>query len=54
MVAALAVFVIVVSASFAVFWIEPLGALIWLERLTPNLRYRVKTRQPLVALSFDD
>jgi peptidoglycan-N-acetylglucosamine deacetylase len=37
-----------------VFWIEPLGILPVLERLTPNLTYRVRTRHPLAALSFDD
>lgn len=36
------------------FWTEPLWALPGLERLTPNIVYRVGTRQPLVALSFDD
>lgn len=40
-------------ALFA-FWTEPLWALPGLERLTPNIVYRVRTRQPLVALSFDD
>lgn len=41
-------------AGLAVFWIEPLGVLGALERVTPNLRYRVRTKRPLVALSFDD
>src|SRR4029077_21177912 len=41
-------------AISAVFWIEPLGALSVIERLTPNEIYRVPTDQPLVALSFDD
>ena len=36
------------------FWIEPLAILPVLERLTPNLTYRIRTSQPLVALSFDD
>lgn len=49
----LAAFLVVV-VWFLVFWIEPLGALGGLERLTPNLRYRVKTQLPVVALSFDD
>ena len=37
-----------------VFWVEPLWVLPALERLTPRIVYRVRTRQPLVALSFDD
>ena len=44
------------SALFALFafWTEPLWLLPALERLTPNIVYRVRTRLPLVALSFDD
>lgn len=44
------------AALFAllVFWTEPLSFLPALERLTPNIVYRVRTRLPLVALSFDD
>ena len=45
---------IVVVMGLAVFWIEPLGVLGVLERLTPNIVYRVRTELPLVALSFDD
>lgn len=37
-----------------VFWAEPLWLLPGLERLTPNIVYRVRTRLPVVALSFDD
>lgn len=46
----------VAAALFAlfVFWTEPLWFLPVLERLTPNIVYRVRTRLPLVALSFDD
>jgi peptidoglycan-N-acetylglucosamine deacetylase len=36
------------------FWTEPLWLLLGLERLTPNIVYHGRTRQPLVALSFDD
>ena len=36
------------------FWLEPPIILPLLERLTPNLTYRIRTSQPLVALSFDD
>ena len=42
-------------AAFAfVFFVQPLWAVPVLERLTPQVLYRVKTRAPLVALSFDD
>lgn len=37
-----------------VFWTEPLWLLPTLERVTPNIVYRARTRLPLVALSFDD
>src|SRR5215470_5353730 len=37
-----------------IFWVQPLGILGLLERLTPNLFYRIPTSQPLLALSFDD
>src|SRR6516165_4531691 len=36
------------------FFAEPLWVLPWLERLTPNIVYRVRTDKPLVGLSFDD
>src|SRR5258706_11298099 len=42
------------AAALVVFWIEPLTILPLLERLTPNLTYRIPTRHPLVAISFDD
>src|ERR1700720_3633459 len=45
---------ILLAAALIIFWIEPLTVLPLLERLTPNLTYRIPTRQPLVALSFDD
>lgn len=45
---------LVVAIGFVVFWVEPLGVLGVLERLTPNIVYRVRTDLPLVALSFDD
>ncbi|MGA8034346.1 MAG: polysaccharide deacetylase family protein [Candidatus Acidiferrales bacterium] len=37
-----------------VFFVQPLWAIPVLERLTPQILYRVKTRARLVALSFDD
>jgi len=37
-----------------VLWIQPLASLSLIERLTPNVVYRVRTDLPLVALSFDD
>lgn len=44
----------VVALFFLVLWIQPLTAVPVLERLTPNIEYRVRTRFPLVGLSFDD
>jgi hypothetical protein len=41
------------ALALLLFWIEPLTILPLLERLTPNLTYRVRTRRPLVALSFE-
>jgi hypothetical protein len=40
--------------GLVVFWIEPLGVLGVIEKLTPNVTYRVRTHLPVVALSFDD
>src|SRR6266404_5801549 len=37
-----------------VFWMEPLFVLSAIERLTPNIIYRVRTHRSVVALSFDD
>ncbi len=45
---------ILLALGLVVFWVEPLIILGALERLTPNFTYRVRTKQPLVALSFDD
>ena len=50
----LAIVLALVSAGLMVFWAEPLGIVGVLERLTPNIVYRVRTKGPLVALSFDD
>jgi peptidoglycan/xylan/chitin deacetylase (PgdA/CDA1 family) len=44
----------IVLLSFLVFWIQPLQVLGALERITPNVKFRVRTNLPLVALSFDD
>lgn len=46
--------VAVVVAGQAVSWTEPRVAFALLERLTPNVVWRVETNRPLVALSFDD
>ena len=43
-----------VALALFVLFIEPLAILGPLERLTPNIQYRVRTDLPLVALSFDD
>jgi len=42
------------AVALFLFWIEPPIILPLLERLTPNLTYRIRTSHPLVALSFDD
>src|SRR5215475_7736047 len=44
---------LILSALY-VFFVEPLWVVPLLERMTPNILYRVKTKQPLVALTFDD
>jgi peptidoglycan/xylan/chitin deacetylase (PgdA/CDA1 family) len=46
--------IVLVATWFLVFWIQPLSVLSMIERLTPNVLYRVRTSLPLVALSFDD
>ncbi len=46
--------IVLLGVGLVVFWMEPLGVLGVLERLTPNFIYRVRTERPLVALSFDD
>jgi peptidoglycan/xylan/chitin deacetylase (PgdA/CDA1 family) len=48
--------VIAAGAAFAasVVFVQPLWAATLLGRITPQVLYRVKTRAPLVALSFDD
>ncbi len=43
-----------VAVGLFVLWVEPLAILSLLERLTPNVIYRVRTDRPLVGLSFDD
>lgn len=52
--ASLVILSIAVVFCIFVFWTEPLWVLPALERLTQNIVYRVRTREPLVALSFDD
>lgn len=42
------------GTGLLIFWIEPLGVLSVIERLTPNIIFRVRTQRPVVALSFDD
>jgi len=46
--------IVLLGMGLLIFWIEPLAVLSALERLTPNITYRVRTHRPLVALSFDD
>jgi peptidoglycan/xylan/chitin deacetylase (PgdA/CDA1 family) len=45
---------LLVAAGQAIAWTQPTAAFGVLERLTPNVVWRVKTDRPLVALSFDD
>ena len=51
---ALLLIAVALLAALLLFAIEPLAAIPVLERITPNLRYRVRTDRPMVALSFDD
>ena len=44
----------VVAAFLLIYFHQPLSAIPLLERLTPQILYRVRTRAPLVALTFDD
>lgn len=43
-----------VAVVLVVFFVQPLAAVGVLERLTPQVTYRVRTKLPLIALSFDD
>jgi peptidoglycan/xylan/chitin deacetylase (PgdA/CDA1 family) len=43
-----------VAVILVVFFVQPLAAVSILERLTPQVTYRVRTKLPLIALSFDD
>jgi peptidoglycan-N-acetylglucosamine deacetylase len=45
---------VLIAICLFVFWGEPLAILCVLERITPNIVYRVRTNLPIVALSFDD
>src|ERR1700730_17760845 len=54
MLAVLLIAAAVLGTAFVVFWLEPLAVLGLIERLTPNVTYRVQTQLPAVALSFDD
>src|SRR5215467_2710786 len=45
---------LVTAMVLYVFFVEPLWMVPLLERLTPNILYRVRATKPLVALSFDD
>ena len=54
MLAVLLIFSALLGLGLVVFWMEPLGILSVIERITPNVIYRVRTGLPIVALSFDD
>jgi peptidoglycan/xylan/chitin deacetylase (PgdA/CDA1 family) len=43
-----------VAFGLLVFWAEPICLVGVFERLTPKIVYRVRTKHPMVALSFDD
>lgn len=49
-----AVAVLLLGVWLTISWTQPTAAFVLLERLTPNLVWRVRTAKPLVALSFDD
>jgi hypothetical protein len=38
------------AVGLVVFWMEPLFVLSAIERLTPNIIYRVRTHRPVVVL----
>src|SRR5215468_2979173 len=46
--------VTLILTTLYVFFVEPLWVMPLLERMTPNILYRVRTKERLVALSFDD
>ena len=52
--ASLLIFAAIALFGLFALWTEPVRLLPALERLTPNIVYRVRTCLPLVALSFDD
>ena len=54
MMAVLVMAMVLLGVGLVVFWVEPLAVVPVLERLTPNVTYRVRTDHPLVAVSFDD
>src|ERR1700731_4517559 len=46
--------IVLLGLGLLMFWIEPLTVLSVLERITPNVIYRLRTDRPHIALSFDD
>lgn len=48
------IFLVMVLILGILFYVEPFAVLGVLERLTPNIVYRIRTDQKLVGLSFDD
>src|SRR5882762_8974136 len=54
MLAVLLIATALLGMGLVVYWMEPLGILSVIERLSPNVTYRVRTDLPVVALSFDD
>src|SRR5229473_3810041 len=54
MLAVLLIATALLGMGLVVYWMEPLCILSVIERITPNVTYRVRTDLPVVALSFDD
>src|SRR5882762_4283231 len=54
MLAVLLIATALLGMGLVVYWMEPLGILSVIERLSPNVTYRVRTDLPVVALSLDD
>jgi peptidoglycan-N-acetylglucosamine deacetylase len=50
----LIIFAVLMLGVLYIFWVAPLWFLPVLERISPGVIFRVRTQEPLVALSFDD
>jgi peptidoglycan/xylan/chitin deacetylase (PgdA/CDA1 family) len=54
MTAVLVMSVALLAVGLFVFWVEPLVLLGVFERLAPNITFRIRSKRPWVAISFDD